>query len=232
MKYQGSKNRIGFEIFSFIQWENPKIKNWIEPFVGGANMIDKVPNGINRMWYDNNHYLIAMFNELKNGFIPPDTISEEEYIDIKNNKDKYPMALVGFVGIGCSFAGKWFGGYARGGTRNYCLESKNNILKQKENLLDVLFSYGDYKTSFNPLLNPKETVIYCDPPYAGTTKYHTGFDHIDFWDWANGMSKYYKIYVSEYEAPSPWRCVWKKEIVSSLTKNTGSKKGIEKLFTR
>jgi DNA adenine methylase len=38
------------------------------------------------------------------------------------------------------------------------------------------------------------------------------------------------VFVSEYNAPKDFKCVWEKEMVSSLTKDTGSKKAIEKLF--
>jgi DNA adenine methylase len=36
--------------------------------------------------------------------------------------------------------------------------------------------------------------------------------------------------VSEYNAPEDFECLWSKEVNNSLTKDTGSKKGIEKLF--
>ena len=36
--------------------------------------------------------------------------------------------------------------------------------------------------------------------------------------------------IYEYSAPANFECLWAKEIVSSLTKETGSKKGVEKLF--
>ena len=39
----------------------------------------------------------------------PDTISEEEYKKVKNNKDKYPDWYVGLVGF-CSFGSKYWGG--------------------------------------------------------------------------------------------------------------------------
>jgi DNA adenine methylase len=43
-------------------------------------------------------------------------------------------------------------------------------------------------------------------------------------------SKGHIIFVSEYNAPDDFECVWQKEIVSSLAKNTGAKRGVEKLF--
>ena len=46
MKYMGSKNRIAkFVLPIMIKEANEKgITTWVEPFVGGANMIDKVPD--------------------------------------------------------------------------------------------------------------------------------------------------------------------------------------------
>ena len=41
MKYLGSKNRIAKEILPImLKYRGERV--WVEPFVGGANMIDKV----------------------------------------------------------------------------------------------------------------------------------------------------------------------------------------------
>lgn len=124
---------------------------------GGANIIDKVTG--KRIGADINEYLIAMYLMLQVGWIPPDRISEKEYNDIRINKNTYPLHLVGFVGIGCSFGGKWFGGYARDGAgkRNYCLESKKNVLKQAPLIKDVQFRCRSY----DKLELPGKAIIYC-----------------------------------------------------------------------
>ena len=46
MKYVGSKNRLAKQIAPIIQSyvDKPNCKGYIEPFVGGANMIDKIKN--------------------------------------------------------------------------------------------------------------------------------------------------------------------------------------------
>jgi len=78
---------------------------------------------------------------------------------------------------------------------------------------------------------PSNSLIYCDPPYNNTTKYINSFNHKDFWKWCRIMAKNgHTVFVSEYNAPNDFECVWQKEIVSSLTKNTGSKKAVERLF--
>ena len=231
----GSKARHANEILDAIR-EDVSVfasyTNWIEPFVGGANMIDKVPTAMNRYGNDSNKYLIAMFRAVQNGWVPPDEISEEKYKFLMYRQNDIDEALIAFVGIGCSYSGKWFGGYARGNDskgkpRNYCLESKKNLLAQ--NLTDIVFTSGSYEE----MDIPPNSIIYCDPPYAGTTKYKDHFDHDKFWDWCDQqVSKGQKVFVSEYKAPEGWRCIWQKEVNNSLTKETGSKKGIEKLFTK
>lgn len=194
-------------------------------------MIDKV-KGL-RIASDTHYYLIELFKYIQDGWIPPDTVSEELYKDVQKNKSSYQPQLVGFIGFGCSYSGKWFGGYARGNDnkgnpRNYCLESKNNILKQKKCIDDIDIHCEDYKN----LEISKNSIIYCDPPYADTTKYSSDFNHELFWEWCR--EKHYEghtIFISEYNAPKDFIPVWKKTVNNSLTKQTGSKQGVERLFT-
>jgi len=201
-------------------------------FGGGANIIDKVPSYLAKYGNDINEYLIAMLQAVQNGWQPPSNISETDYQNIRHHPQNYSKALVGFVGIGCSYSGKWWGGYARGKSnrgfeRNYCLESKTNLLSQ--NLTNITFTSGTYIDMYIP----ENSIIYCDPPYAGTTKYTTGtFDHVKFWSWCESkVDEGHKVFVSEYTAPEHWRCVWSKEVNNTLVKDTGSKRGVEKLFT-
>jgi DNA adenine methylase len=81
-------------------------------------------------------------------------------------------------------------------------------------------------------LNKKYKIIYADPPYAKTTGYKDKFDHEQFWKWCREKkAEGHAIFVSEYDAPADFICVWDKQVNSSLTKNTGAKKAVEKLFT-
>ena len=232
MKYIGSKNRHAKELLSIILKDRKLNQYYVEPFCGGFNIIDKV-NG-NRIANDKHYYLIELFKAIQNGWIPPDSISFEQYEEIRKNKDNYESFLVGFVGFGCSFSGKWFGGYARGNQnngspRNYCLESKNNILKQYSGLQGIEIYNVDYKT----LKIPDYSIIYCDPPYEGTVKYSIkeDFDYNIFWKWCERkVLDGHKVFVSEYNAPSGWKSVWKKNVKNTLDLNTGAKTGTENLF--
>ncbi len=229
MKYMGSKNRIAKYILPImLQYRNPG-QWWVEPFVGGANMIDKVDG--NRIGNDSNKYLISLLKEMqKDGFSAP-IIDKETFDDMKKCPDSYKEWELGFAGFQLSYGAMWFGSYRRDniGKRNYSEEAKRNVDKQSKKLKGILF----LNKSYLELNIPKNSIIYCDPPYANTAQYKAvgNFDHDKFWRWCEQKSKEgHTVFVSEYTAPDNWECIWQKEIVSSLTKNTGAKKGVEKLF--
>ena len=52
-------------------------------------------------------------------------------------------------------------------------------------------------------------VVYCDPPYAGTTGYGREFDNEAFWQWCR--TRDFPVYVSEYRAPEDFISIWCKE---------------------
>lgn len=223
MQYLGSKNKISSEILSVIKpYLQDKI--WVEPFVGGGNMIDKLEGY--RIGADNNRYLIELLKSVQEGWVPPTNISREEYYKIKKSIDKYNPALVAFVGFLCSFGGKWFGGYAfnKKGD-NYAERGSRSLVKQSKRIQDVKFLCCDY---FN-LNIPDNALIYCDPPYDCKTKYKDGFDHLKFWDWCREISKKYPVFISEYSAPQDFICVKEIETKTILDKNSDYKR-IEKLF--
>ena len=107
MKYMGSKNRLCKEIVPIIQSYVNNSNGYLEPFVGGANVIDKIKCN-NKYGCDLNKYLIALLDNIKNGWLPPKEVSEELYNNILKNKNNYDDCLVGFVGFCCSFGGKFF----------------------------------------------------------------------------------------------------------------------------
>ena len=158
-------------------------------------MIDKIKCE-NRIGCDIHKELIAMWNELQKGWNPPSHITEEEYINVRDNKEKFPDYYVGFVGYHATFGAKYFGGYARGfkadgiTPRDESNEAYRNTMKQLPNVIDVKFVNADFKA-----LEIKNAVIYCDPPYQGTTKYSTGsFNYDEFWNWCREISKNNIVY--------------------------------------
>ena len=89
MKYMGSKNRLSKEIVPIIQsYITSNTKGYLEPFVGGANIIDKIICD-RKFGSDNHKYLIAFLDALSKGYKPPKNISEEEYKYIKTHQEEY-----------------------------------------------------------------------------------------------------------------------------------------------
>ncbi len=232
MKYMGSKARLSKEIAPLINKliKENKINKYIEPFVGGANMIEHIKCK-DKIGIDNNEYLIAMWKALQQGWIPPTAMDYDTYNQIKNNKSQYPKELVAIAGFCATYNAKWFGGYAGivntkiGTIRNYYDEAVRNILKQIPRLLDVKFVCDDYKN----LEDTKNTLIYCDPPYEQTTKYKDDFNHKEYWDWCRKIAKNNILIASEYNAPDDFQCIFTKELTTTLDKNS-RKKDIEKLY--
>jgi DNA adenine methylase len=233
MKYLGSKNRIAKEILPIILKDRKPNQYYVEPFVGGANMIDKV-DGL-RIGGEYNKYIAEMWIALEKGWIPKNDYSKDDYFKVKNDKDLQPH-LTGYIGINCSYSGKWFGGFAgkvetKQGLRDYQNEAFKNVMEQVPNIKGVEFIHSSYED----LLIPLNSIILCDPPYEGTTGYKDSFDNSKFWDWCREMSESrHKVFICEYNAPNDFECVWSKEIKSSLSANGkigGNKLSVEKLFT-
>lgn len=231
MKYMGSKNRIAKEILPIMLKERGQ-RTWVEPFVGGANVIDKVQG--NRIGNDNQEYVIALYKALQNEWKPPIEVSSDFFFEVENNKDKYPKELVGYLGTQLTFGCEWWGSFRRDNTgkRKYDLEAYNNIMKQQPNLIGIDFICGDYRD----LEIPNNSLIYCDPPYRGVRKYvgNVKFDSDVFWEVCRNWSKQgHIVFISEYEAPTDFECVWSKEISASANNSIKTGQGlkaVEKLF--
>lgn len=233
MIYMGSKNRLAKDLVPIIQsYITDETITYVEPFVGGGNVIDKV-NCKSRIGYDINKYIISVLVGLRDGIVPPKEVSKEQYIDIKNNKDQYPDFLVGYVGFELSFGSKWFGGYVKrcDKKKHGDIYSYNHCIKQAPNLKDIQFECLD----FRELKNLHGCVIYCDPPYKNTTNYSVkDFPYEDFYNWCREMSKDNIVLISEYDMPDDFKCIWKKEMkvtLSSQRKTNDEKDSrVEKLF--
>lgn len=90
MKYVGSKNRLSKELVPIIQsYINDETLAYIEPFVGGANMIDKIEHH-NKIGSDLHKELIELLKYARDNYKElPQTFSEEEFYRVKENRDSY-----------------------------------------------------------------------------------------------------------------------------------------------
>lgn len=231
MKYVGSKNRLSKQIAPIIQSyidNMPDCRGYLEPFVGGANMIDKIKCPC-KIGTDVHKYLIALLDHVSETTDDlTDTITEEEYNAVRTNPLNYPDWYVGLVGF-CSFGGKWWGGLASNKKGdNYCARAERSLLKDLPGVKNATFTCLDYRD----VEIPDGAIVYADPPYANTTGYTLGqFDTNEFWDYIRQLSKRCEVYISEESAPDDFECIWSQELTRTLDYNKSNQpKKVEKLF--
>lgn len=237
MRYVGSKNRISKELAPIIQsYITDETVAYIEPFVGGANMIDKIKHH-NKIGSDLHKQLIALLNYTRDNYeLLPTTISKDEYKNVKQNPDSYDTWYVGLVGFCASFGAKYFGGYARNNkgdnSGEWSAGAIKNLKKQSELFKNIRFECKSF-TDYNPS-DYNNCVFYLDPPYRKTLSYSTGnFPYEEFDEWAIELAKHNTVLISEYQMPDDkFECIWSKDTTVSIT-NQGdikNKKRVEKLF--
>lgn len=237
MQYMGGKEKIASHIAKIITSRHSPSAPYLEPFVGGASVLTRMTDHFDLCAAaDVSLDLILLWTAVQSGWLPPGDLSPGEYAALRNAGSS---ALRAFAGFGCSFGGKWFGGYARVtnpetanrkvGETTYAPSARRSIEKKAARLTGVLFAHASYDT-WKP---PSGCVVYADPPYANTTGYSavSGFDSQRFWEvmrqWAMGGAH---VYVSEYSAPSDFTCIWERERANTL-KIGANARAIERLFT-
>ena len=224
MQYFGGKFRTGKRIADYLSSVREQDQLYVEPFVGSAWVLQYMSNP--RQASDIHEDLILLYKALLDGWEPPTSVSEGQYNALKTSR---PSALRAFAGFGCSWGGKWFGGYARDNTsnRNYASNAHNSLMKQVPHLVGAEFTCDDYQK-----VRPEGTLMYLDPPYAGTTQYSNGmFDTTPFWEYVRQVSESNRVVVSEYTAPENFTVVAEfKTHTDVRTRSGGKSDRIERLF--
>lgn len=233
MQYFGGKQRIAKPLSEFLNAQMESGQVFVDLFCGSCNVVSNIRQDVERYANDKNKYLPTLFSQLQKGMVLPTSVSEEFYQEVKQLPDSSleNMAIKAFIGFGCSFAGKWWGGYARGGEgRDYALNAYNSTMKKMSKMRDVKFINMDYYD----FICPKGALVYCDIPYKNTTQYSAvgEFDHDKFYSWVKDQVDC-RILISEYKRNVPagaeiiWEYSSKKDIRNSLGKQENT---IEVLF--
>lgn len=243
MRYCGSKRKFMKYLLPILTKDMTENDTFVDLFGGGMNVVCDIPCK-NKYVFDNNKYVIALWNELKeNGMVNiPKTVTEMKYNSVKrayiNGGDGYPDYVIGYVGICASFGSSWFNGYARfnpNRNEDHIKEAYNSLKKQVENFKNLdttTFIYDSYE-NVEKYVDIDKAIIYCDPPYASTKKYESDFDNLKFWNWVREVSLFTRnMYISEYEAPADFKTIWEMQKKDSLGRKVGEKQNIkvEKLF--
>lgn len=174
MVYMGSKNKLSKYLKPLIEGFLKQGMIYVEPFVGGANMIDKI-EWDHKFGYDLNKCIIAL---MRYGAYQA-KLSYNNNKEFKRLRELYKQGIaspkIGFAGLMCQL-GKFYSSYQKDKEKRDQL--RRNIEKQFSNPLffNTEFDYKNYKD-----LNLKDAVIYCDPPYPDTTQYNIkekfNYDH-------------------------------------------------------
>ena len=239
MVYMGSKAKYAKYIVPILQQviDNNEVDTYIECFVGGANIIDKIKCE-NKYGYDRSDTLIALLSLAAENFdkVLKDGTRElwdmgKEYV--KNNVKPEDMTLAD-IGAMEFFASYCNGGFPRGyakntSTRNYYKEAYSNMEKQAPNLKDITFKCQNYWE----LEDVENAVIYLDPPYQNTKSYgyanQPKMDYEHFWNWVRDLSKKNYVFISEQSAPEDFEIVWEQEVKRTTNKENNFKT-IERLY--
>jgi DNA adenine methylase len=235
----GSKAKYAKYIVPILQQviDDNEVDTYIECFVGGANIIDKIKCE-NKYGYDRSDTLIALLSLAAENFdkVLKDGTRElwdmgKEYV--KNNVKPEDMTLAD-IGAMEFFASYCNGGFPRGyakntATRNYYKEAYSNMEKQAPNLKDITFKCQNYWE----LEDVENAVIYLDPPYQNTKSYgyanQSKMDYEHFWNWVRDLSKNNYVFISEQSAPEDFEIVWEQEVKRTTNKKNDFK-ATERLY--
>ena len=199
-----------------------KDQTFVDLFCGSCNIMSNIEPNRRRIANDKHNFLIQMWRALRDGWIPPDNITREQWTYIKEHQLE-DMALTAFAGFGCSFGGIWFSSYAVGDygghTRNYALSAKKKLLHKISNMENVEFLAQDYKD----VIIPYGSFVYCDIPYKNTSGYTVGeFNHDEFYQWVITNKDNFTCYISEYKhnVPAEFEIVWELDHACDMRKKT------------
>ena len=236
--YQGGKKRIGKRIYTVINIIDKELNPnshlpYFEPFVGMGSIIRHFHKQPERKLYasDINEDLIAMWEAVQEGWIPPVSVTRERFNELKEQKTVSAERC--FVGCVASFGGNYFHSYRLHLAKNgidYMKMGGRCIEKIRPEINKVNFMKSEsYDKSYEKIKGKK--IIYCDPPYAGndlSNKLFSEFDYDKFWDTMRRWSKHNLVIISESTAPLDFEKIWSNQ--SYVRSDTKTKKYPDYLF--
>lgn len=235
MRYLGGKYRVAPKFRAAILKRVPNSKTVWDAFCGGLGFAEAFSD-FKLTCSDVNPHLICLYKAWASGWRPDTSaITRDLWNRYRAEQPEEPMTA--FLGIGCSFGGKWFGGYAGP------LDKSNGAMRvywdETRRALDRFFTKCAGIPRFqvrNFLEDPTYPVCditYLDPPYAATTGYDyvSGFDHDLFWHRAGRMVEAGRaVFVSEQVAPPSWEVIWENTRRQTTSRKRSDGHVVERLF--
>jgi DNA adenine methylase len=163
--------------------------------------------------------LIKFWESVRNGWMPPETLTKQRYMELL---EEGPSALRAWAGFAASYNGRWWGGYGpKASGRDYLAESVRSTRKKAVGMRATGVSFRC--SSFEYHDADSNTVVYCDIPYqkdsgnnhsglrvpygvTGHKIYGSGdFDYALFWQTAEAWVAHGAlVLVHEYTVPDGW----------------------------
>ena len=215
MQYLGGKSRLAKKFAPILDAALlERGGRFVEPFVGGMNVAPALSNIRVALFADAHPALIRLYQAMQfEGYDPPADVPEWLYQCTRLAPDvEHPETAV--VAFGCSFGGKEWAGYARSNRpgEDYARWARNSLRRK----FPVPYPCKFLCCRFDALPALRPSVIYCDPPYRGTTSYRKSA--VGVWEpekfdrWAEARAaEGHLVFVSEFEAPGTWEEVWSLE---------------------
>lgn len=241
MVYMGSKAKYAQYIVPILQniIDSNNIDTYIEPFVGGANIIDKI-KCVSKYGFDKNQTLIALHQRgQSNPLSIPEHGSPEWWYKAKDEyrategkftEDNHTMSLweIGAIAFFASFSNGGFSrGYAKNSyNRDYYNEAYRNFMAQisADEYKNIKF---EYVNDYTDIVINKNALFYCDPPYQGTKpygyKFETGFNYDKYWNWIREISATNFVVCSEQSFPDDFDIIWEQSVKRTCGKDNNYK---------
>lgn len=235
MQYMGGKHRLAKYIAPIVRAEAGGGLIW-EPFCGSLNITAALGGRV--LATDALECLVELHKAIqKDGWLldhyarPENEVAKAQYKAARDLPDNDPLKA--FIGFGCSFGGKWFGGLAHRlvhcSSFTYTQAAARSLARKHAKLEQVEFACERFgERDF-------QGVIYCDPPYRGTEGY-AGAGKFDYDQFVEQVARYVAngctVFVSEESFPIGeivWECEYSRGLAAGKN-GKGAPKKLERLY--
>lgn len=216
MRYLGGKSRLARHLSEAMLADTDTRTDYVEPFMGGASVLAAMAPHFERVLAADIQPLpVVYWRAVAQGWLPADTVTYDDWVTLRAAARAGGVSPdIAHAAFNASFGGKEWGGYARAGKsnrpQNFADEGRRRAARYAPAIEGVEFRVADYLDVF--AATPDGAVVYCDPPYRGTTAYRTApFDAEEFDAACRSLASRATVYVSEFSVGTPADVVWSRD---------------------